>query len=314
MACDFILTPNFVTMVNAKAWIGAIRPRTLPLAASSIIVGAAMAVQAHEQSTEITIFALITTLLLQILSNLANDYGDFSHGVDNEDRVGPKRALQSGAISKGAMARAIIITSAGALVSGLWLLWISFGQMGQFKMALGFLILGIAAIASAIKYTSGKNPYGYKGLGDLFVFIFFGIVGVTGSFYLHTHCVELKDLLPAVTVGLLSTAVLNLNNLRDHINDAASGKRTMVVKMGFKNGKVYHTTLLAVSLLSIVLWLFATGASWFAWMPLSIYIILLAHVRKVWVTSNPAELDPQLKVVALSTFVFSILLLISQVI
>jgi 1,4-dihydroxy-2-naphthoate polyprenyltransferase len=301
-------------MSNAKAWIGAIRPRTLPLAASSIITGAAMALQVNEHRAEITFFALITTLLLQILSNLANDYGDFSHGVDNESRVGPKRAMQSGAISKGAMTKALIITSAGALVSGLWLLWLSFGQMGQFKMALGFLILGIAAIAAAIKYTAGKNPYGYKGLGDLFVFIFFGVAGVTGSFYLHSHAVEWKDLLPAITVGLLSTAVLNLNNLRDHINDAASGKRTIVVKMGFRNGKVYHMILLSLSLLSIVIWLIAAQANWFAWMPLYIYLVLMAHARKVWVTVDPAKLDPQLKVVALCTFVFSLLLLISQAI
>jgi 1,4-dihydroxy-2-naphthoate polyprenyltransferase len=299
-------------MSNAAAWISAIRPRTLPLAASSIIVGASMAVQANEHRAEITFLALITTLLLQILSNLANDYGDFAHGADNEERVGPTRALQSGAISKSAMTRAMVVTSAGALISGLYLLWLAFGQSGQFKTALIFLVLGIAAIAAAIKYTAGKNPYGYKGLGDLFVFVFFGMVGVTGSFYLHTHFVEWKDLLPAITIGLLSTAVLNLNNLRDHINDAASGKRTMVVKMGFKNGKVYHTILLAISFLSMVLWLYITEAGWFSWMPLSIYLILIAHVRKVWLTSDPALIDPQLKVVALCTFVFSILLLVSQ--
>ncbi len=299
-------------MSNIKAWIGAIRPRTLPLAASSIIVGAAMAIQANEHSAQITFLALITTLFLQILSNLANDYGDFSHGVDNEERVGPQRAMQSGAISKSAMTKALVITAAGALFFGLWLLWMAFGQSGQFKLALGFLILGMAAIAAAIKYTAGKNPYGYKGLGDLFVFIFFGIVGVTGSFYLHTHSMQWKDLLPAITVGLLSTAVLNLNNLRDHVNDAASGKRTLVVKMGFKNGKVYHMILLGASFLSIVIWLCVTEAGWFAWMPLCIYFILFAHARKVWVTSDPAQIDPQLKVVALSTFVFSVLLLVSQ--
>jgi 1,4-dihydroxy-2-naphthoate octaprenyltransferase len=234
-----------------KKWIQAMRLRTLPLAASCILAGAAAAKTQDEINGLVLTLTLATTFLLQILSNLANDYGDYSHGVDNEQRVGPTRALQSGAISQAQMKRALVVTTLITLLSGLSLLWIVFSPKAQFIQALLMLLLGVAAIAAAIKYTVGSNPYGYRGLGDLFVFLFFGPVGVMGTYYLLSSELVAEHLLLAITTGFYSTAVLNLNNLRDHVNDAASGKQTLVVKMGFRNGKVYQTILILTGSLSL---------------------------------------------------------------
>jgi 1,4-dihydroxy-2-naphthoate octaprenyltransferase len=226
-------------------WLSAFRLRTLPLAFSCIITGSFLAAL-YTFKWEITLLALLTTLFLQILSNLSNDYGDTVHGADSADRIGPKRAVQSGKISKASMKMAMIVFALLALISGLLLLYIALDNV---KTILIFLLLGLSAITAAIKYTAGKNPYGYKGLGDLFVFIFFGIVGVEGVFFLHTQAFSVNGLLPASAIGLLSVAVLNLNNMRDHVSDAKAGKNTLVVKMGFENAKRYHAALIILSFL-----------------------------------------------------------------
>ncbi|MBK7269203.1 MAG: 1,4-dihydroxy-2-naphthoate octaprenyltransferase [Flavobacteriales bacterium] len=243
-----------------KHWLQAFRLRTLPLAVSSILVGSALATNWGWVSCFVDLFrpvilvlALLTAILLQILSNLANDLGDHQHGTDNADRVGPQRAVQSGAISSAVMWRAMAICGSLAFVSGCALITVA---LGLSLTTLAFLFLGLAAIGAAVKYTFGSNPYGYAGFGDVSVFLFFGIVGVCGTFYLHTSHFEPMVLLPAVGFGLLSAGVLNVNNMRDIINDEASGKRTLVVRMGGMRAKRYHAALVLGGLASLVIFQF----------------------------------------------------------
>lgn len=294
-----------------KHWLHAFRLRTLPLAVSSILVGSALAYVAEQFRYSgpvqfkaiVLVLALVTAILLQVLSNLANDLGDHQHGTDNKDRVGPQRAVQSGAISPAAMKRAMILCGALAFISGCALITVA---LGDTSTTLLFLLLGLAAIGAAVKYTFGKNPYGYAGLGDVSVFLFFGIVGVLGTFYLHTHSFYLAVLLPATAFGLLSAGVLNVNNMRDIDNDAASGKRTLVVRIGSATARIYHTGLVVVALLCLAsfAWLIPR---WPVWLFLLIVPGFIIHLKRVWTTTDPRALDPQLKVLAMGTFLTALL-------
>tara|TARA_B100001971_G_C18220346_1_gene556698 strand:+ start:913 stop:1557 length:645 start_codon:yes stop_codon:yes gene_type:complete len=202
-------------------WINAFRLRTLPLAFSCIIMGSGLAMADGQFNLTIFILALITTLFLQILSNLANDYGDFVKGTDNEERVGPDRTMQAGLISKSEMIRIMWVIAILCSVFGVWLIYE--GTLGlDLKKSGLFAILGLSAMGAAVKYTMGKNPYGYAGMGDIFVFLFFGWLGVLGSYFLHTHTLNWELILPASSIGLFTTAVLNINNMRDHVADKKS--------------------------------------------------------------------------------------------
>jgi 1,4-dihydroxy-2-naphthoate polyprenyltransferase len=296
-----------------KRWLSAMRLRTLPLAASCILAGSAAGWNDSLHAGAILFWGLLTTFLLQILSNLANDYGDFTKGTDNENRVGPARAMQSGAISKNEMQVALVITALLSLVSGLMLLHIALTPRGMLAQAVIFLILGLLAIYAAFRYTVGKNPYGYRGLGDLFVFLFFGIVGVCGIQFLHTGNFDAYTVIPAMCIGLCSAGVLNLNNLRDHENDKASGKMTMVVQMGYSKAKAYHVSLMGIGVTSGLLWTLRSQGTvgMVAILPL---IIQMRLALKVYSTENPALLDPELKKVALLTFATSLLWFLGAVI
>lgn len=305
-----------------KPWLKAFRLRTLPLSFSNILLGSAAAyalqLKKHtsqfEFSWSIFTLTLLTTLLLQILSNLANDYGDAKKGADNENRIGPARAIQSGEISAAAMLKAIILFSVLTLISGLTLLFISFGENLNWTF-LGFFLLGVAAIAAAIKYTVGKGAYGYSGLGDLFVFIFFGLVGVMGSFYLQTKLFNIQILFPAITMGCFSVAVLNLNNMRDRVNDQAVGKNTLVVKLGARNAKIYHGFLFVVAYAVFPIPALIRTGSWVLALALApVVIIHVIHLIRVYKVCNPAEFDPELKKIALSSFLFSILVWLSMIV
>lgn len=302
---------NQVTNSPVKSWLGAARLRTLPLAASSIITGSALGWHDSNNPWSIFILALLTCIVLQILSNFANDYGDYEKGTDNASRVGPTRALQSGNINKKQMKNAIVITSLLALIVGIALLLASFQNSGKILIALMFFLLGIVSIGAAYKYTAGKNPYGYRGLGDLAVFLFFGIIGVAGTFYLHTLKWNPSILLPASAIGLFSTAVLNLNNMRDHVNDKASGKITTVVRLGFDKAKWYHFALLFCAWFCLVLFLVSGEFSSWKWLVLMPLPFTIVHFSKVMKTTNPANLDPELKKIALTAFVCSLLLLVT---
>ena len=284
-----------------KAWIHAARPRTLPLALSSSLMGSFAAFQEGRFRWNVFGLALLTTLFLQILSNLANDYGDSVNGADNPDRVGPARAVQSGAISPAKMKSAVIVTAVLSFLSGILLIGAGVGYDNWLPWLI-FLLVGLLAIAAAILYTAGSNPYGYKGFGDLFVFLFFGITAVMGTFYLHTGTLPVKALLPAVTIGLLSTAVLNLNNMRDIQGDARSGKRTMVVIMGSRNAVYYHFFMVSGALISLVAWSILHESAPVNYLYLFILPFFIRHLVTVSTNKNPADLDPQLRILALATF------------
>lgn len=284
-----------------KAWIHAARPRTLPLAFSSSLLGSFVAWHDGRFKWAVFFMALFTTLFLQVLSNLANDYGDSVNGADNHERVGPKRSVQSGAISLSEMRLAVMITAVMALISGILLIGFGIG----FYLSQGwliFLFLGLTALAAAIMYTAGSKPYGYIGLGDFFVFLFFGLAGVLGTYFLHTSTFKLDLLLPATASGLFSTAVLNLNNMRDINGDALSGKRTLVVIMGSQKAKIYHLALILGAMLSLFAWTLLNYHTPYQFLFLAMMLIFVKHIAIVFRNKIPAELDPQLKKLALATF------------
>ncbi len=293
--------------MNYKAWIEAARPRTLPLAFSSALMGSFAAMNSGAFSLRIFLLALLTTLFLQILSNFANDYGDSASGLDLKNRVGPARAVQSGAISPAAMKKAILVTALSSLFFGLWLIFEGFNYQIQL-LTLFFLLLGLGAIAAAIKYTVGSHPYGYIGLGDFFVFVFFGPMGVAGTFFLHTHRLPADILWPSFTIGMLSMAVLNVNNMRDAQSDAQAGKKTIPVRLGFPKAKIYHTMLIVFALASLAVYILSFTTGYLRFLPLAFALPWFSlHLLRVWKTWEAARLDPELKKVALGTFFTTLL-------
>ena len=286
-----------------KNWIQAARLRTLPLSVSGIIVGSSYAYYQGFSDWRILVLALLTTLGLQVLSNYANDYGDGVKGTD-ANRIGEKRLVAAGIITAEQMKMAVIITSILTFIIALLLIYVAFGKE-NFALSLIFILLGIGSIGAAIKYTVGKSAYGYSGFGDVFVFIFFGLVSVVGSNFLFTHFIDWKLFLPATAIGLLSVAVLNLNNMRDIENDKIAGKNTLVVKMGLKWAKKYHEIILAIGMLSFMVFLMLIKTSLLPVLLINIPIIM--NMNKVNKSEKYEDFDPELKKVALSTFALSIL-------
>lgn len=297
-------------MEKFNAWVSAARLRTLPLSIAGIVTAGAAAREAGVFSFLIFGLALATTLGLQILSNFANDYGDGVKGTDNHERVGPMRAMQSGILTASNLKNGIIITSVITLVLACFLIYVSFKAEHILHSSL-FFILGVAAIIAAITYTVGKSAYGYRALGDVFVFLFFGLVSVLGGYFLFSKQLDSYILLPAITIGLLSTAVLNLNNMRDRLADAKANKITLAVKLGAQNGKVYHYFLIGIAFVCALVYFVLREVAWLQYLPLLAFIPLFFHLKKVNKNTSPPLLDPELKKVALSTFLFSILFLIS---
>lgn len=290
-----------------KHWIEAARLRTLPLSVSGILVGSFYAMSQSFFNWKIVGFALLTTLGLQILSNFANDYGDGVKGTDNEDRVGPKRTVQSGLISPKEMKSAMRLTAVVTFVFATLLIYFSFKDQYLYY-SLFFLALGVIAIASAIRYTVGNAAYGYRGWGDVFVFIFFGWVSTLGTYFLFTKEWDWKLVLPATAIGLLSVGVLNLNNMRDEDSDRKSGKRTMVVKMGGAAARQYHYFLITTAMLLMLGFGFLKGFAVDQFIYVIVFFPLMSHMLRVHRTKNNRDLDPELKRLALSTFVLALLL------
>ncbi|MCX2719441.1 1,4-dihydroxy-2-naphthoate octaprenyltransferase [Lentiprolixibacter aurantiacus] len=292
-------------MSKFKTWVSAARLRTLPLSVSGILVGTAIAKSRGFEDHTIFFLALLTTLGFQITSNFANDYGDGVKGTDNEQRLGPARALQSGALSRKELEYGIGISIFFSLLFAGALLYTSFG-LASWEYLLLFGGLALLSIWAAVRYTVGSKAYGYSGLGDLFVFMFFGLLSVLGTTFLFTKNIEANDFLPAITIGCLSTAVLNLNNLRDHFGDARAGKRTLVVKIGFENGRYYHVILILIALLTLFIY-DMNFRSWTAYLNLLAFVPLGIHLLKVIRVKNPRHLDPELKKMALSTFALALI-------
>lgn len=291
--------------MDVKSYIKAARLRTLPLSVSGIIVGGSLAAANNSFDTVIFILAILTTIGFQVLSNFANDYGDGIKGTDTV-REGETRMVASGAISPGQMKVAMIVTTIITLLVALMLIFFSFGQE-NFLYSVFFFLLGIGSIIAAIKYTVGDSAYGYSGFGDIFVFVFFGLVSVLGSNFLFTKEINLFYLLPAFSIGMLSTAVLNLNNMRDRINDKNVGKNTIVVKIGTEFAKYYHYYLIAGSFLFALLFMIIYYEKPLQFIFVLAYIPLFKHLFFVYNNKEERLLDGQLKVVALSTFLFGIL-------
>lgn len=293
-------------MASLKIWIKAARLRTLPLSIAGIIVGNALALQAPNFSYPIFLLSILTAICFQIISNFANDYGDGIKGTDNDDRIGPKRVLQQGLLTPARLKQGILILSVISLIIAIGLILLAFG-FALFWYVLLFIALAIAAVAAAIKYTVGENAYGYRGMGDLFVFVFFGGVSVLGSFFLQLKTITTEAFLFAVAIGLLSVAVLNLNNMRDYKNDKAVGKNTLVVLMGARLAKYYHAFLI---LFSLFLLSFSIGGNLplrVDFIPYLAFIPLVIHFLKVMFEKVPEQLDPELKRLALSVFFLSLL-------
>lgn len=289
-----------------KNYIQAARLRTLPLSVSGIIVGSCIAASQGYFNWVICTLAILTTIGFQIISNYANDYGDGVKGTDNEDRIGPVRAIQSGTISPNQMMKAIKVAVFLTFVCAIALIYTAFGKEDFLNLFI-FFILGVVSIVAAIKYTVGDKAYGYSGLGDLFVFLFFGILSVCGSYYLYTKQFNFTVLFPAFSIGCLSAGVLNLNNLRDRESDIKAGKNTLVVKIGSEFGKYYHYYLLLVSFLFAVLYTVINFKSAYQFLFVLAYIPIIKHFSVVYSNVKPRLLDPELKKLALSTFLFSIL-------
>lgn len=293
--------------MTIKPWLIAFRLRTLPLATASILLGCGLAAMHGAHSWPVSVLAVLTAVFLQILSNLANDFGDFENGADLAGRVGPDRMVASGAIAPAAMKKAMWVFALFALASGVALLWVAFG--GFTLPFLALFLLGLAAIAAAVKYTAGHNPYGYAGLGDISVLLFFGLIAVLGTYYLHAQRLQADLLLPALGMGLLSVAVLNLNNMRDRESDARAGKRTIPVRFGAQAAVRYHTLLVLTALLALLY--YARGQSLqlhLGWVVAGSWLLLnLYKIRKVKVAT---DYDPFLKRTAINTLLFALLLLV----
>lgn len=290
-----------------KHWVEAARVRTLPLSVSGIIVGSFYAMSQGMFNWKIVVFALLTTLGLQILSNFANDYGDGVKGTDNKDRVGPMRAIQSGVISPAAMKKAMVLTSAITLLFAVLLIYFAFKDH-YLLYSFIFFVLGILAIASAIRYTVGKGAYGYRGFGDVFVFVFFGLVSTFGVYFMFSKSIDWLLLLPAIAIGFLSVGVLNLNNMRDEASDRKSGKNTLVVKMGGAAAKKYHYFLVISATILVLVFAFLNDFHFDQYIFVVAYFPMISHLITVYRNQNPKFLDPELKKLAISTFLLAVLL------
>ena len=264
-------------------------------------MGSFLAARYEQFSLWVCLLCSLTTIFLQVLSNLANDYGDSIHGADSIERQGPSRAVQSGAISAKAMFKGIVLFSLLSLVSGVSLLYIAIDSWKTFFIFLG---LGLLSILAAITYTAGKKPYGYAGLGDLSVYIFFGLVAVLGTFFLHTHQLSWDLIFPASSCGLLATAVLNVNNIRDIDSDTLAGKKSIPVRIGRANAVVYHIFLLLTASLSAIIYVWINYKHPFQWLFIAILPLFFINARAVILKKQASELDPFLKQMAISTLFF----------
>ncbi|HAQ21359.1 MAG TPA: 1,4-dihydroxy-2-naphthoate octaprenyltransferase [Prolixibacteraceae bacterium] len=293
-------------MASLKSWIKAARLRTLPLAMSGILMGAALSFFDGGFNPNVTVLAIVTALFIQIFSNFANDFGDSQKGTDNQHRVGPKRTVQSGEISPIQMKTGMVVLIILSLVSGIWL--VAEGTKGlDLTVFLIFLALGILALIAAFRYTAGSNPYGYAGFGDLAVFLFFGILPVAGTYFLNTHEITPELFLPAISIGFFSTGVLNLNNMRDIENDRNSGKNTVVVRLGSANSKIYHSALILIGILAAVIFTTLNSKSTFQWLFLLSFPLFIGDLIQINKVAKPQNFDPFLKKLSLATLLFTLL-------
>ena len=295
-----------MTNEKLKMWWETARPKTLPLALASIFTGSALGYWANPQGFNGLVMALclLTTILLQVLSNFANDYGDHQKGSDTEERIGPLRGIQKGEISAKELKWGLILMVVASFLSGSFLIGIAYENLSDL---FAFAGLGILAIVAAITYTVGAKPYGYMGLGDISVLVFFGLLGVGGTYYLQTHSIDSHIILPAIGSGLLASAVLNINNLRDIEQDVKAGKNTLAVRLGAYKGRVYHCILLSVAALCYLAFAAATAISWTNYLFVLAMPLLAKHAIFVYRSHQPSELRPMLAQMSMISLLINIL-------
>ncbi|MBE8597198.1 1,4-dihydroxy-2-naphthoate polyprenyltransferase [Xenorhabdus sp. BG5] len=290
-----------------QAWLESLRPKTLPLAVAAVITGSALASWTGHFKWPVALLALLTAALLQILSNLANDYGDVTKGSDTEKRIGPNRGMQKGLITAKQMKNALKLTVLFSCLSGSSLIAVACNNPNDI---IGFLILGLLAIVAAITYTVGTRPYGYLGLGDISVLIFFGYLSVLGTYYLQAGTFSISTVLPATASGLLSVAVLNINNLRDIESDRQNGKNTLAVRLGGKKARYYHAVVLLTAMLCFVTFTLLYLNNWFSWLFLLAFPLLLKQMIQVLRDPTAEGMRPKLvqmvKAALLTNILFSI--------
>ena len=293
-------------MTTAKSWINAARPRTLPLALSGILMGCGLAWFYGSIQPVVSILAILTATLIQVFSNFANDYGDSQKGTDNQFRLGPTRTVQSGEISKSEIKKGMFVVGSLSFILGVWLVYLATWENSKTAFFV-FIGLGILSLVAAFFYTAGKKSYGYIGLGDLFVFLFFGLLPVSGVFYLNAGFLPSSVFLPAVSLGFFSVGVLNLNNMRDIENDKKSGKKTLPVRMGARKSRMYHLFLTAGGWTFSIVFTFSNLQSLWQWVYLVTFPVFLMDLIRIVQIKKDQELDPFLKRLALSTLAFTLL-------
>ncbi|HEK3231355.1 1,4-dihydroxy-2-naphthoate polyprenyltransferase [Proteus mirabilis] len=292
---------------RTQAWLESLRPKTLPLGLIAIVTGSALAYWTGHFELPIALLAILTAGTLQILSNLANDYGDAVKGTDTEERLGPLRGMQKGVITPAQMKKALIINVIISCISGIALIIVACKKPED---AIGFLVMGLLAIVAAITYTVGKRPYGYMGLGDISVLIFFGWLSVIGTYYLQANAFNIVILLPATACGLLSVAVLNINNMRDLENDIQAGKNTLAVRLGASGSRIYHTCVIAIAIICLIAFTLIYMHRWTAWLFLLAVPMLLLHIKRVNADLSGEAMRPLLehmvKAALLTNILFSL--------
>ena len=293
-------------MSKVRAYITSFRLRTLPLSLSGVLLGSLLAASDGYFKTTTFVWAMLTTVALQILSNLANEVGDLTKGTDNEHRLGPIRGAQSGALSMREMVQAMIVFGVIAIITGSLLIYEAFRDLLNWK-SIALFIAGGASIVAAVKYTVGKSAYGYRGLGDLFVFIFFGVVSVMGSYFAMSGVLPWICVLPAAAIGFLSSGVLNMNNIRDIENDSVCGKRTIPVILGIQGAKIYHFVITLLAVICLVLYSMLHSAGWTGYLFLLTLPLLVMHLKSVYRGEGRA-LDSQLKFLSITTLLIALLL------
>ncbi|HBO22676.1 MULTISPECIES: 1,4-dihydroxy-2-naphthoate polyprenyltransferase [unclassified Providencia] len=302
-----------IPISRKQAWLESLRPKTLPLGVIAIITGSALTYLTGNFKWPVALLSIITAGLLQILSNLANDYGDAIKGSDTAERIGPLRGMQKGVITQADMKKALKINIIAACISGLLLIFVACEKPED---AIGFLTLGLIAILAAITYTVGKKPYGYLGLGDISVLVFFGWLSVIGTFYLQANSFNVITILPATACGLLSVAVLNINNMRDIENDIKAGKNTLAVRLGPQGARIYHTIIILAAILCLAFFNLLYLQGWSGWLFLLAVPMLMNHIRRVLMDPTPEGMRPMLvnmvKAALLTNVLFSIGVVMSK--
>lgn len=293
-------------MASTQAWLSAIRPRTLFLSAATTICGSGIAYTTGSFSVYISILTLLTATLLQLLSNMANDLGDFQHGTDTTgERVGPKRTVQSGAITPKEMKQGIIVAILASCLVGAALIYSAL-QFISLWVILLFLVLGVLSIIAAITYTAGNHPYGYIGLGDIFSFTFFGLVSVVGTYFLHTQELDFRPWLPAIGMGCFTVLVLNINNMRDIDNDIVSGKITIAARLGYAKARFYHAIVTLFGIGCFLAYSCLYADHWYQYLYLASSIFFFKILITIFKTEDKRQLDPFLKKTSIATLILGV--------